>query len=507
MSIIIKGDEPTEIKYGSQNIEYVYHGSNQIWPEEQSEFGYWSAKTKNNGLVAPAFDPSAQGGSDFTVEFWWRPGSIPTGAYGGITGSWFSSTGSWMIAHSPDGSAGVHLYLYGHSDTYPWGTFGDVERGKWYHFAYQFEYSSRKHIAWFNRNQVINRTGSHTIPGLNSSKLHIGETGIRGGANGHISNYRFSNRLRWSRPPTTLGVIDEPYESDNDTWLLAAVSEDLDRDYSRNKHPIIVGAGVAPSEDNPFRKNTVALQIIAGGGGGGTGPANGYAMGGGGAGGFLQDDEVEIQKGVSYTITVGGGGSANGNGSASSFKGGLVDLVAIGGSASTATGGSGGGGKGKLNKGYAGGAGTDGQGFKGGAGAGSATSGCGGPGGGAAGLVPDSSPDNPATGGRGLECFDGVRRAGGGGCAYASRASNGSDGGGQGGALRASGSAINYTGSGGGGGCPSGTITSPGGTGATGVVLIKTKFTAVSISGSHTVTQDAEGLNVYLFTGSGNITF
>ena len=256
--------------------------------------------------------------------------------------------------------------------------------------------------------------------------------------------------------------------------------------------------------------------VVAGGGGGG-----GNRGGGGGAGGLLASTIASTDRGRTYTITVGSGGnkgdgwftggSAGGNSSISATgTAGWTTVTAIGGgvgaqgSGNGGAGGSGGGaGKVTTSGSYTGGAGTSGQGNNGGN-----SSGVGGSGGGGAGAA--GSVGGGGAGGIGVQnsiTGTAVYYAGGGGggehMGYHSGGAGGNGGGGAGG----DGNGVNGTdglgGGGGGGGDGNGNT---GGDGGNGVVILRTTATALSTTGSPTVTQDGN-YNIYKFTANGTIGF
>lgn len=221
---------------------------------------------------------------------------------------------------------------------------------------------------------------------------------------------------------------------------------------------------------------TVSYLIIAGGGGGGH-----HHGGGGGAGGYLTGSYSTIQ--TNYTFIVGGGGSgtggnstpnvAAGNGGNSSAFG-LSSIGGGGGGGYTAGGASGGSGGGGSNwEGRAGGAGTSGQGYAGASGGGASDQG--GAGGGASGTTAPPS----FTGGPGLSSSitgSSVGRSGGGGAGgyyiAGGTASSGGGGGGTGphGAGTNGSSGAANTGGGGGG---TGSYTNSGGSGGSGIIIIR----------------------------------
>jgi len=258
--------------------------------------------------------------------------------------------------------------------------------------------------------------------------------------------------------------------------------------------------------------------VVAGGGGGG-----GNRGGGGGAGGLLAQTIASTARGRTYTITVGAGGnkgdgwftggSAGGNSSITATgTAGWTTVTAIGGGVGGQGGGNGGaggsgGGASKMTTSsastYSGGAGTSGQGNAGGN-----ESGVGGAGGGGAGAAGAVSP--AGAGGVGVSnsiTGSAVFYAGGGGGSEQGPSDAGGAGGNGGGGAGGDGSGTNGTdglgGGGGGGGDGNGNA---GGDGGNGVVIIRTTKTALSTSGSPTVTTDGS-YNIYKFTASGTIAF
>jgi len=282
----------------------------------------------------------------------------------------------------------------------------------------------------------------------------------------------------------------------------------------------------------PTNPTGISIQylVIAGGGAGAVGSRGGAGGAGGyksnvpnesSGGGAAVESLLELSTGTSYTVTVGGGGGHNNqnyddansisdmrgtNGSNSSFVGGSVNIVSTGGGRGGAndfhpdgsTGGSGGSpwytgsaGSGTINEGY--GAGT------------SATSGNyrAGGGGGAGGA--GASGTTTGNGGAGVSSSitgSAVERAGGGsGANYNSSTSGSATGGGGKGnnssPARQSGTAGTANTGGGGG---------SGGLGGSGVVIIRAPQAAASTTGSPTVSTVGTD-TVYVFTGSGSITF
>jgi len=234
----------------------------------------------------------------------------------------------------------------------------------------------------------------------------------------------------------------------------------------------------------PTQSITADYLVVAGaGGGGGPGVSGG---GGGGAGGVrctvgATGGGGSLETALSltaqaYTVTVGAGGAGGGDntngtsGSNSVFS----TITSTGGGASANGGGSNGstGGGGGSGAGGTGGAATANQGFAGGDGGGGTRSGGGGGGAGVAGTV--ASGSGAGAGGNGITTSisgTSTTYAGGGGGAHGtggSSANGGSGGGGNGGAPATSGTA--NTGGGGGG---RRTYGASGGTGGSGIVIVR----------------------------------
>jgi hypothetical protein len=256
---------------------------------------------------------------------------------------------------------------------------------------------------------------------------------------------------------------------------------------------------------------SIEYLVIAGGGGGGARSGGSYA-GGGGAGGYRSsvfgeisganssiESKMIVSSNFSYTVTVGAGGDGSStnsgvrgvNGSNSS----LGTIVSIGGgggggintsSGAGATGGSGGGGVDSS-----GGSGTSNQGFAGGVGQGSGYSGGGG---GAGGVGANSAGAANRAGGIGISSSvsgSAITRSIGGIGGLTTTAQNGAANTGNGGSGDASG-------------------TNPGGSGGSGIVVIRYPgiFKDAITSGSSVVFNiDAEGNKVYIFNDSGTIAW
>lgn len=247
------------------------------------------------------------------------------------------------------------------------------------------------------------------------------------------------------------------------------------------------------------RELEVEYLVVAGGGGGGGAVAAGQAGGGGGAGGYRTstgtsgggssaESLLRVNSGTSYAITVGAGGAGGigSNRGANGVNSTFASINSLGGGAGGAitsalplTGGSGGGAGFESGAGITGAAGTAAQGFAGGN-----SNTWGGAGGGGSSSVGVNAQDPPRAGTNGgggttstITGSSVARAGGGGGGAYfiANSAGAGQAGGGNGSFGSGNGgSATANSGSGGGG---AGTDTSgtsrTGGTGGSGIVIIR----------------------------------
>ena len=267
---------------------------------------------------------------------------------------------------------------------------------------------------------------------------------------------------------------------------------------------------------------TVTVDYLVIGGGGGGGLRHG---GGGGAGGYIYATGQTLNSSTTYTITVGTGGAGgsgatpvagtDGNDSSISATG-FTTVTAIGGGGggTSAAGGDGGSGGGGGYSGVTAGSGTSGQGNDGGTGHSNAPYHAGG-GGGAGGAGANAGSIGGA-GGDGLQnsiTGTALYYAGGGGGGTYNTSGTSAGGSGVGGSgssqQNTAGTPTANTGSGGGGNGGSGGSATYNGTataGADGVVIIRTLSSAVSTTGSPTVTTDGS-YNIYKFTASGTITF
>jgi len=284
----------------------------------------------------------------------------------------------------------------------------------------------------------------------------------------------------------------------------------------------------------------VEYLIIGGGGAGG-----GNLSGGGGAGGFLTGTTI-VSSRSSYSMSVGAGGASvstpgqAGNTGANGVGSVAFSLTAVGGGGggggfpgtAAASGGSGGGGSGYTSN--SGGAGTPGQGNQGGAGAGGAPN-YGGGGGGGSGEAGQAAPSSSGKAGRGgngtVSSISGTPlywAAGGGGGAYTGGTGGGNGGlggGGGGGADSGPGgtggtSALNSgedgtngifgggdggtnTGSGGGGANHNNPAYAQGGSGGSGIIILR--YTGSQRGTGGTITSN-NGYTIHTFTGSGTFT-
>jgi hypothetical protein len=268
---------------------------------------------------------------------------------------------------------------------------------------------------------------------------------------------------------------------------------------------IVVGAQTGPSV-------SIQYLVVAGGGGGGFNWG-----GGGGAGGVLTGSLSSIESNVSIGLTIGAGGGSFTNGQNSTLTLDSVStLTAVGGGrggarTSTTSGAAGGSGGGGCYSGGSGGAGTNGQGFAGAAGP--VWSQYGGGGGGGASETPLRPQGNSAvstppegSGGAGIEwpVGSGNKYAGGGGASHQGNETIYTVPWG-GGGLDATLTNVNGIANTGGGG--SGTYTGTGGSGGSGIVILKvltSKYSGTT-TGSPTVTTDGD-YTIIKFTSSGTYT-
>jgi len=218
-----------------------------------------------------------------------------------------------------------------------------------------------------------------------------------------------------------------------------------------------------------FPPGNIEMLLIAGGGGGGFGGSGGP---GGGAGGYV-DTSFALSAGDTLTITIGNGGGSRTAGQNSTVRG-AVSVTAIGGGSNGGNGGSGAGN---------GGLGTFGQGNNGGTGVSGAGGGAGGNGG--------------SNGGTGRTWFDGVCRAGGGG-GGSTNSGTATCGGAAGRQFNGAGFNATANTGGGGGGVLSGV--GSGGSGGSGICIIRYAGTPVATGG--TITQSG-GYTYHRFTTNG----
>lgn len=266
--------------------------------------------------------------------------------------------------------------------------------------------------------------------------------------------------------------------------------------------------------------------IVVGGGGGGGGAGSLNTNGGGGGAGGFRTSTYTVVPSSTYSATIGAGGSVSGglggnggNGTSSTFDT-LTSSGGGGGAAyTTGTGASGasGGGGANLGPGAAGGSGTAGQGNAGGTGAGysnSSSTGGGGGGGGATANGANASGTAGGAGGAGNTSYStwatatvtgiggGYAGGGGGGGRYGGGGA-GANGGGAGGTGDSNGTNATANTGGGGGGASVASGTVSGGTGASGIVIIRYAGTQRGLGGS--ITQSG-GYTYHTFTSSGTFT-
>jgi hypothetical protein len=263
---------------------------------------------------------------------------------------------------------------------------------------------------------------------------------------------------------------------------------------------------------------SVEYLIVAGGGGGGGAQGVNTASGGGGAGGVLSGSVVLSSGG--YPVTVGGGGvggtgdARGGNGGNSSFNG--LTAFGGGGGASEASGhpaqsgGSGGGGASDLNE--IGASGTTGQGNAGGHATddGAAPAGGGGGGKGSVGGYGTASGSTSygGAGGAGItSSISGspVGYAGGGGGGGGTSGGSASSGGGVGATDQGNGaSGAPNSGGGGGGARDKINVAKTGGSGGSGIVIIRYPVGTLTATGGAITT--AGGYTIHSFTSSGTFS-
>jgi hypothetical protein len=273
----------------------------------------------------------------------------------------------------------------------------------------------------------------------------------------------------------------------------------------------------------PLARGTVDILIVGGGGGSIGGGADTYqnSIGGGGAGGMVERFDEKLQADRSYDIIVGAGGDGSGNpskfGTWEALKGGGV----------MTNGGSGGGEVGTKNQAsgaLGAGKGTAGQGHDGGLGEGTPdqTAAGGGGGAGAKGVNAQTVVGLAIAGHGGNSKISSIKGhsstsycgGGGGGASTLDGASNQSSNTGYGGGGGAGDGGIDggigenaqpNTGSGAGGGGWAG-VTLPRRYGGSGIVVVTSHAAAVRSTGAPQYTTSA-GRHVYIFKGSGSITF
>ena len=442
-----------------------------------------------NYLTMPSTVTLGFGTSDFTIEGWLY--LVSTSSYSTIisnrTSDTDSTAGRWSVAVRTS----AFEFFSGGSQIVSSGT---VSTSTWTHFAVSRSSGSLR--LFLNGTQVGSTTSFTTS--LSTLAASIGANGA-------------------GTEPLT-GYIDE-----------LRITNGFARYTANFTAPTSQFPSTGPIPIPPI----IEYLVVAGGGGGGT-----QSGGGGGAGGASAASGLSLTLGTTYTVTVGSGGAGTpsggngdrpagtsglnsvfgsitslGGGGGGSYRGGGSGLAGV-------AGGSGGGGGVGSSAGAAGGTGTSGQGFAGGTG-GSDTNnnldvGGGGGGGGAAGVsYNDANTAIRGNGGIGvLSSISGTATyyaGGGGGATYAgSRAgSGGLGGGGAGGNSTGPVAASNGTANSGGGGGAGWEFSNAGGTGGSGIVIIRfaSGFALPSsTTGSPSVTTTG-GYNTYTWTSSGSITF
>jgi hypothetical protein len=254
---------------------------------------------------------------------------------------------------------------------------------------------------------------------------------------------------------------------------------------------------------------TINYLIVGGGGGGGSQTPSVNNGGGGGGGGFLTGT-VGVVAATSYSITVGGGGGVNANGGDSAIQaiGTAVGGGKGGGAGAYTAGGNGGSGGGGAAPYAGGGSGTSGQGNAGGGGQNGGNYIGGGGGGAAAGGAAGASGGNGGSGAYSSLTGGYYSGGGGGGGNVGSFGSGGIGGGGRGGTNSTNSAVAGSTNSGGGGGGSANNTDSaaPGGSGIV-VITYPATYKKAVITGGVTETLISNTTLMYVFTGSGSITF
>jgi len=300
----------------------------------------------------------------------------------------------------------------------------------------------------------------------------------------------------FSNNPSTLAILPSAL-SDSDAQSLTTVRSGSGGNISYygpyTIHTFTGSATFTPSFTGP-----VEVLVVAGGGGGGSGFNRSACGGGGGAGGLLYASSYGVSAGTGITVTIGAGGaggpagtgSPTGDGSngSNSIFGGLTSIGGGGGTTYFDTngknGGSGGGAGGAGGYTPVGGQGIPGQGNNGGNQVGSGqstdTTSCGGGGGAGAVGANGVTSQRGGNGGIGLPYYISgfstyYAGGGGGGASQVGGGFGGLGGGANGGNLDSNGSSgVNYTGGGGGGASSGvGVAATAGGTGGSGIVIVR----------------------------------
>lgn len=279
--------------------------------------------------------------------------------------------------------------------------------------------------------------------------------------------------------------------------------------------------------------NTIPVDylVVAGGGAGTGGYAGSAVPGGGGGGGGYVEGNVSLTIGTTYSIVVGAGGAyaaaaatntKGANGADSTFSGSDLSIITAkggGGGGFYSAGANGGSGGGGGYNGLAGGTKTQvvsqtggtGYGNAGGVGAALSSGGAGGGGAGGVGGAGGTGPggNSGAAGGAGKTWLNGTAYAGGAGGSgsYTNGGTGvaGTAGGGTGGSSGVNATSGTANTGGGGGSAPNGSL---GGSGGSGVVIIRHLSNATAnlatTTGSPSITTSG-GYTYYTFTGAGTI--
>jgi hypothetical protein len=447
-----------------------------------------------------------------------------------ISGSQVTS-GSVAIAQ---GGTGQTAQAAGFNALSPITTLGDLIVGTGTNTAARLGIGSKDQVLTVSGGTAVWAPATTaTTPGGNPTQFQYNKGGILGGlpnltTDGTNTQLNNAASMRFSNATTNYVAFKAPAViGSNVTWTLPATDGSSGNVLSTNGSGVLSWVSTSPSAPT-----SVEYLIIAGGGGGGYGRA-----GGGGAGGLLASS-TSVTAGTPYTVTVGGPGSGGtnstgtaGSGSASVFNsisatgggGGGNEPVGVNSGRQGASGGSGGGGatdgQTATSTGI-GGAGISGQGFGGGTSAGLPYA-PGGGGGGASAVGATATTTAGGAGGDGSNAYStwasatttgvlGYYAGGGGGGAYQPGTGGAGGAGGGGGSTTGSAGTAGTINTGSGGGSGSETTTPAffnGGSGGSGIVIIRYPDTfnpATTVGATSAV---SGGYRYYTFTGSGTIQF